>query len=176
VLRVPLIVHFPGDQYAGVRVPALAESLDVAPTVLSAVGLRAPSDYQGKDLRPLASGSEAAIHEYSVAFTLHSSFQLTSIVKDDWKLIEATGTRQSQLYDLNNDPHELTNLLEIEPARVDSLTRDLAEWRSATPIRVHDNNRQVSKKVMDVLRKAGYLKQGETVPTALDEGNSKELE
>ncbi|WP_437991228.1 sulfatase-like hydrolase/transferase [Sorangium sp. So ce145] len=58
VLTLPLYVHFPGDLYAGQRVAAPTEIIDVARTVIAALGLSFARKPLGKDLAAVASGLE----------------------------------------------------------------------------------------------------------------------
>lgn len=51
----PLLLRWPGRIAAGHSVDALVSSLDLAPTVLEAVGLAMPDDVQGRSLWPLLS-------------------------------------------------------------------------------------------------------------------------
>jgi arylsulfatase A-like enzyme len=53
VLRVPLLMKLPG--VPGRRIDGLAQTIDVMPTLLAALGLPAPAGVQGRDLGPLIS-------------------------------------------------------------------------------------------------------------------------
>jgi arylsulfatase A-like enzyme len=54
LLRVPLLVGVPGA--APRRIPDLVSLIDVAPTILDAFGLPAPSSFEGRSLLPLVKG------------------------------------------------------------------------------------------------------------------------
>ncbi|WP_438033648.1 sulfatase-like hydrolase/transferase [Sorangium sp. So ce204] len=58
VLTLPLYVHFPGDLYAGQRIAAPTEIIDVARTAIAALGLSFARKPLGKDLAAVASGLE----------------------------------------------------------------------------------------------------------------------
>ena len=66
-VRVPLRVKFPKGQFAGKRVDALVQHVDIAPTVAAMAGFSEPL-YMGHDLAPVAAG-EVPGHE--VAFAEH---------------------------------------------------------------------------------------------------------
>ncbi len=55
MLRVPLLVRLPGDEFGGTRSNSWATPMDVAPTVLEATGLRSSERVSGVSLRTLAS-------------------------------------------------------------------------------------------------------------------------
>jgi arylsulfatase A-like enzyme len=45
--HVPLLMHFPGDQYGGTRVPGLTSVIDILPTVLDAFAIPLPESVNG---------------------------------------------------------------------------------------------------------------------------------
>ncbi len=47
--RIPLLIHFPGDEYAG-RLKTNGQNLDIAPTLLDYLGLEVPGWMEGKSL------------------------------------------------------------------------------------------------------------------------------
>jgi arylsulfatase len=66
-IRVPLRVKFPKGRLAGLRVDAIVQHVDLAPTVAALAGFEEPL-YMGRDLAPVAEGT-APGHE--VAFSEH---------------------------------------------------------------------------------------------------------
>lgn len=50
LLRVPLVVKFPGSWQAGRTMGAQVRSIDIAPTILSVAGVGAPATFEGADL------------------------------------------------------------------------------------------------------------------------------
>lgn len=116
-IRVPLIFHCPEIVPAGRTVGHLVANLDIAPTILDAAGLSRPSHYQGLSLLPLASGAQVPewrgelIYEYFWERWAPSTPTLHALVTTRWKFIRAYGLWDlHELYDLQNDPHELNNL------------------------------------------------------------------
>ncbi len=63
VTHVPLLIRFPDARYAGKNVDALAESIDIMPTILDYVGLVPPKLVQGFSLRP-AIEDDKSINDY----------------------------------------------------------------------------------------------------------------
>jgi arylsulfatase A-like enzyme len=57
-LRVPLIVRYPPEFAGGARRSGQASSIDVAPTVLRALGLKGPADLSGRPLQDLDPGED----------------------------------------------------------------------------------------------------------------------
>ncbi|WP_437576583.1 sulfatase-like hydrolase/transferase [Sorangium sp. So ce887] len=67
VLTLPLYVHFPGDLYAGQRVSAPTEIIDIARTAVASLGLSFARKPLGKDLAAVASGLEGVERDPQIA-------------------------------------------------------------------------------------------------------------
>ncbi|MFN8542819.1 MAG: sulfatase [Candidatus Binatia bacterium] len=130
-VRVPLLVWAPG-RLAPARRTDLARGIDVAPTLLRLAGLPVPATMRGRDL--LAGPPEAA----PVVLESARGTQLAA-VDGRWKLIQ---TRQSfwylddvardagalELFDLEADPGERTNLAAARPDVAAPLVARLDAW------------------------------------------------
>jgi arylsulfatase A-like enzyme len=128
--RVPFAIRGPGLS-AGTTYPHLAGTMDVAPTVLDLAGVAAPFEFDGHSVLP---GTQPASTESERAILLMASARLIDpenggavkyspriavdetpwsyrgLVTARWKLIRWVGKEAWELYDLANDPDELTNL------------------------------------------------------------------
>ncbi len=137
-IRTPFILHWPGRTRAG-RYNDLVLTIDFAPTILSAAGLKTPEPMQGMNLLDAAAGrgrvKRDAVH--GEIFT-HSSTNLKMpqldvthrwIREGDWKLIVHLAEKKGvELFNLATDAHERTNLAAKEPERVRGLQRLLERW------------------------------------------------
>lgn len=56
LVRVPLVVRLPADR-RGRRIAPPVSTLDIAPTLLAALGIAAPPSFRGENLLPLAEGA-----------------------------------------------------------------------------------------------------------------------
>ena len=110
VLRVPLVVHHPG-QTARRDVPQTVSSVDVFPTLLAMAGCEPPANIDGKPLPEIAAlGGRDTI--------ISSCEGRVAVIKGNMKLcVNSTGFEYTpdsvihrELYDLQNDPHEFVNL------------------------------------------------------------------
>jgi len=109
--RVPFIVSVPWlkDQH-GQATQQITELVDLYPTVTELAGLPAPPNLQGESLVPLLKDPNSKAWQKDLAFTISRSGG-ESIRTDDWRFTQwGFGESGLELYDLNNDPREFTNL------------------------------------------------------------------
>jgi arylsulfatase A-like enzyme len=108
-VRVPLIISAPGIN--GNRTANTLCSLhDVYPTIMDILQLETPPGVEGISLEPALKDEN---HETRDALILSHAKEMRAIrTKDDFKLIHyfVNGKQHEQLFDLSNDPWEITNL------------------------------------------------------------------
>jgi len=131
VMNVPLIFVWPGRIGAGLVTESLASNVDVMPTLLALAGVSNGNYMAGKDLSPVLRDPKAEVREdvlyhcdYEVAFRVGKSEDENSIYDNpshvrslrekDWKYAYyfspgRSGTEE-ELYNLKDDPLEMTNL------------------------------------------------------------------
>ncbi|MCX7818677.1 MAG: sulfatase [Kiritimatiellae bacterium] len=103
--RVPLIVAGPGVA-AGARCHRPAELLDLYPTLIELCGLTPRNDLEGHSLVPQLRDANAP--RLAPAITTHNQGN-HAVRSERWRYIRyADGTEE--LYDMQSDPHEWTNL------------------------------------------------------------------
>ena len=113
-LKMPLIVKWPGVTQAGVVNENLVQNLDYAETFLDIAGAEIPGDMQGKSLVPLLKGEktewrDAVYYHYYQFPGVHMVPRHYGVRDSRYKLIHFYQFDQWELYDLKNDPDELTN-------------------------------------------------------------------
>jgi arylsulfatase len=128
-VRVPLVVRWPGVAAPGARRDELVQWVDLAPTVLQAAGAGVPAAVQGESLEPLIRGADPAWRDWALCQYRDSghpydpAVHVTMLRHDRWKLVVHHGApasgrpRTGELYDLEADPDELTNLWHDDGAR-----------------------------------------------------------
>jgi arylsulfatase A-like enzyme len=138
-LRTPLLVRWPGVTKAGSVSKDIVSTLDFAETFLDAAGAPIPADMQGRSLRPILAGRRPAdwrtafYYQYFEWPTPHRVRPHYGVVTDRYKLVHFFGTADDywELYDREQDPHELRNVLG-DPAYATTrgeLERELARLR-----------------------------------------------
>jgi arylsulfatase A-like enzyme len=122
LVRVPLLVRWPGQIPAGLRVDALVELTDLAPTLLELAGLHVSAGMQGRSLLPILSGKAEPGHhrdyvrcEYYAALPVgrdpapNTGTRATMIRDRRHKLVVYHGTELGELFNLEQDPWEFEN-------------------------------------------------------------------
>ena len=119
--RVPLIVAGPGLRQ-GVISDDLVSLIDLFPTLMDIAGLEHPQGLDGHSLLPLCRGDASNRPNY-VFSEYHSNFSNTGIAmwrQGPWKYIRYAGYHP-QLFNLEDDPEEITNLAQTHPEVVNDL-------------------------------------------------------
>jgi arylsulfatase A-like enzyme len=136
VIRTPLLIKMPGNQYAGTRKTDMVESIDLMPTILDLLSRDIPDNVQGKSLLPYIRGKADSHKQRVYAQYYCGSLQNTPalMVRDKkWKLTSYPEGHQledfltqdhplkmssffdgeeflGELYNLQEDPEERFNL------------------------------------------------------------------
>jgi len=138
-VRVPMFIRLPG-QTAGRRVARPVSQIDMVPTLLDLMGAERPGHLEGQSLRPVLEGGPEPERDVIVEWTArgragegaarkgdpdevlyglatrrdaaaaHADPRRTLVTPDNWKLVCSPDLGQHELYDLNSDPYETTNL------------------------------------------------------------------
>ena len=131
LVRVPLYLKPPGSRSGG-RVDELVSVIDIAPTVLDAVGYAAITKLDGVSLLQMRERSGQQAVERDVAFQVQWPKRCTArgIRSGRHKLLRIEenyeGVRDEvRLFDLIGDPQEKTNLAETNSGLVAELSRRL---------------------------------------------------
>ena len=132
--RVPLLVSAPGMKARGRSTGKVAELLDLYPTLADLCGLKAPSNLQGRSLRPLLDDPERGVKQGAVTVVTRGKKLGRSVRTERWRYTE--WNPGAELYDHDADPREMKNLAE-DPAYAETVKTLSAAlrggWREARP-------------------------------------------
>ena len=134
-IRVPLIVHWPGNIKPNSRSQAIVTGTDFYPTLLEMLDLPALPD-QHKDGRSFVPALKAQAYDRGPIywhFPHYSNHGFQSpggaIRSGRYKLLEYYENGTVQLFDLENDIGERNDLVESKPEIVQQLKKMLHDWR-----------------------------------------------
>jgi arylsulfatase A-like enzyme len=122
-LRMPLIVRWPGAVAPGSEDRHLVQNLDLAQTFLEMAGVAAPDRMQGRSLVPLLRGQDPgawrdAIYYHYYEHGAHGVPRQHGVRTERYKLVHYPTTEERELFDLQEDPHELHSVYD-DPAYAD---------------------------------------------------------
>ncbi|MDP6634924.1 MAG: sulfatase-like hydrolase/transferase [Phycisphaerae bacterium] len=115
-LRIPMIVHWPGHIKPARVSDLLWYFPDVLPTLAELAGGEPPKDIDGISIVPELIGEKAAKRKQKLHQYLYWEISRQKAVRmKNWKAIDPGGKGAWELYDLNTDIEEKTNLAEKHP-------------------------------------------------------------
>ncbi|MBA4066911.1 MAG: sulfatase [Isosphaera sp.] len=137
-LRTPIVVRWPGKVKAG-KSDALAQSIDLAPTILAAAGLKPTAAMPGVNLLDPATVAkrdvlfgEVFVHTANDLEKPAANLRYRWVVEGSWKLIVPHAANEPkaavELYDVAKDPHETENLAAKHPDKAAALAKRLDGW------------------------------------------------
>ena len=145
-IRVPLVVRWPGVTKTGTVCDEPVLSVDFAPTLAEAAGVRgAPVPrMDGMSLLPLLRGSKRLNRERIYWHYPHYSPQLgrpsAAVREGDWKLLRFFEDGHEELYNLRRDVGEQQDLSARESATAQRLSAHLTAWLKQTGARLPTPN------------------------------------
>jgi arylsulfatase A-like enzyme len=139
-VKVPFLVYAPGLFKGGQKIDRMVQNIDIAPTVLELAGLKKPTYMPGKSFVQLLKGDSTQwrnkiFYEYFWEYDFPMTPTVFGVRTDKYKYIRYNGIwDQNELYDLENDPNEMNNLIESPQyaALVKSMAKDLMDWLETT--------------------------------------------
>ena len=113
VVRIPLTVRWPSGFNGGTESNALVSNMDITATILDAAGIDTPQTMQSRSLLPLCRDSAGTVWPDNLVCEHnghHDDILQRMIVTDRHKYV-AAHLDGDELYDLHEDPYEMTNLI-----------------------------------------------------------------
>lgn len=118
-IRAPLMIKLPETNSNGKWSKTFVHVTDLMPTILELTGVSYVSEYKGNKIHPLIGKSILPVLK-SVADNVHGDsgmgwelFEMKAYIKGNWKILRLPpplGSGNWELYDLNLDPAETTDL------------------------------------------------------------------
>jgi arylsulfatase A-like enzyme len=181
VIRIPLIVRYPGRIEAGSRHAVQVGIIDVLPTITELAGLGVPDDVMGQSLAPLFSGAELRRDNLAISELFCDSRRLTpdgrwerrdprfsmqqrlrSFRRADCKMINDLNRHRAEFFDLLADPGEQTALQSCPPTLMQDAEQArawLKAFRKAWP--AGGTQSVIPPEVLAHLKDLGYVESDE---------------
>jgi arylsulfatase A-like enzyme len=146
-IRVPCIVRWPGHGKSGIVSEEPIISTDWYPTILEMAGLPMEEGQHkdGVSIAPLVKGESSldrdAIYWHFPHYSNHGMQPPAGAIRSgDYKLLEYFENYHVQLFNLNEDIGEQTNLAEAMPEKVAELRGKLRAWRKEVDAQMNQLN------------------------------------
>ena len=158
VLRVPLIVRYPGGRDGGSFVEAGVSAVDLLPLIGAELGLELPADVEGVEvgLRDIVLAEEFRDAQAIRVLGPRFDRDLFAVIRMPWKLI-LSDRDPPELYNLSSDPRELYNHIADRTGVKTDLLRTATTVRAAlrAPARL-EAPQDVAPETRQRLRELGY--------------------
>ncbi len=144
VMRIPLIISTPNGAPGAVIDQGFANLVDLAPTLcdFAQVSPMGGQPFEGQSLVPVMQGAaslpDIVFAETNTGDLINPQLDTRMVRRGAWKYIFRPGDRD-ELYQLDDDPAELTNRIADGKAVQAALRAELAEWmtKTADPLRAY---------------------------------------
>lgn len=154
LVRVPLMVHFPGGSGAGTRRADNVSLLDLLPTIMAQAGGQVPENLFGYPLQAAPRPDRVIMAEED-----HQGARLVALRRGSWKIIHSLvedprGQPEWQLFALDGDPSEKDNLAEQRTGVLEELKKLLEQGPAALNRGTEDV--EIDHQTEEQLRSLGY--------------------
>jgi arylsulfatase A len=132
-IRTPFFVSWPGKIETGSSSDHISAFWDILPTIAELAGAETPKEIQGISLANVLFDKPQRGHEYLYWEFVHKDQARQAVRKSEWKLVRYGLKKNAELYNLEEDPAETTNLAEKYPEIVEELEMQFINQRIENP-------------------------------------------
>ena len=141
-IRVPFFIRWPNGFTTTKTIEIMAAHIDILPTLLNAADIELPTTAKldGRNLMPLITEENPSWQDRTLVFQHHrgnapNRYQNSAVRSQNWKLINNTQVSEAgpitpsfELYNLETDPGEQSNLAGANPEKVKQLKSAYDAW------------------------------------------------
>ncbi len=161
LIRVPLIIKFPNSLYRGRVVESQVQLIDVMPTILDFLKIKANGKLEGLSLLNYLDKSRSKnikinSPRYAVSeIRLDEGGLAVSVRTEKYKYIDFQD-KKDELYDLRVDPREKNNIIDSKPIQAEKLGR-IAQYVVSEGKKKNTQKATLDKKTIEELKALGYV-------------------
>ena len=176
LIKVPLVIKFPKNKFAGKKVDTLVRSVDIMPTILEMLGVNLEKDIlDGESLLSLIHGDEVQDRVFFSELKYQDDFpdKISSNLERNKLILNEPFTEEQlsrfmipppkidkeELYDLRTDPQEKLNMVADEQGLFNRIAKQIAEYSLKAKMKEKELDKQeLDEKVIEQLKALGYIK------------------
>lgn len=149
-ISAPFIAWFPKKIKAGTIAKGTAHLIDLAPTFYDLAGIQYPETYNGVKTNPLVGESLTPLLLQNPEWTRQQPIFWErggncAVRKGKWKIVSLYPEKKWQLYDIEKDRGETTDLASQNPEVVKELNADYETWAKRTDVEPYDKLRPANQ-------------------------------
>lgn len=133
-IRVPTVIHWPGQLEGGTKVTEVIHIVDILPTLVGILGENI-AGVDGMNILPVLKGAKQSRKEVP----LHIAPTRAALLDGNWKLVisaeepvEGVSSMLVHLFDIEADPYEKTDLKDRHPAVLNRMMAKIEAYRAAS--------------------------------------------
>ena len=161
-LRVPLIISWPGQLTESVVINEPVSHIDLLPTLVELLNLEDSQRRSGQSLAALLTNPSQPrdnIEIIAETFRPESTRDRKTLIKDGFKLIVTPRDAHTELYNLQNDQREMTNIASEDTETTSGLDKLLAQRMTrAQSIAAATEEQVLTDEEIERLRSLGYVR------------------
>lgn len=158
VVHVPLIIFDPRMK-KGKRISDYVNNASLFSTISDRLGLQTPGFVQIDSLFPLErlDSKFEAIFSSTERNQAENMERWASVVKPPYKRITGMLGAGEMLFNLEEDPRELNNLLDAQPEIGEQLKTEILDWYQSTAEAFPDDWQPLTDEILEKLESIGYI-------------------
>ncbi len=129
-IRTPMIVHWPGKTTAGTESDSVWYFADVLPTCAEIAGIKVPGNIDGESVLSVLLGKKQEMDERFLYWEFFERGFKQAVRWKDWKAVRNGLNGNLELYDLEKDVGETTNVADENPEVVKTIENYLKTART----------------------------------------------
>ncbi|HLP48005.1 MAG TPA: sulfatase [Candidatus Kapabacteria bacterium] len=171
VIRVPLLIYFPGEKHAHKRIEANSSNIDILPTIREYLGAKNNQVEEGIDLLPYVESekkddekSKRRIFLHLLKYNPNSDGTIAyykAVIYQEWKYIFADMFQKKhsrELFNMKDDPKEQNNVYKKRVSLAQKIFAQFTEFeKKCRKFSQETKKIDLDKKKMDELKTLGYV-------------------
>lgn len=138
-IATPMIVHYPKLIKKPIQTNQIGHIMDIMPTCLALAKAAYPTTYNQNAIKPLEGSSLVPILEGKTRtphpYLAWEHFDCRAVRQGKWKIVWSKDVKKWELYDVENDRTELTDLAIQYPKKVEEMKVFYQEWSAKVGVK-----------------------------------------